>query len=227
MPIGIIATPLIVANLFLPIMTAVSRFFVFNVDLSVKSTMDFDAISPNPIFTVATATNNVFQVIDSSFGLPEELAPILSDKRRAFYMGINETIPPKWRIRGFGESLSTSWPVYLPGEMTLIKAECYIRQSSPSLPDAIAEINQIRTKTAATDPFGIGAEEPAYAGTAASEALLTEIYRQRCIELYMSGLKLEDMRRFSRPDSEKKRNLFPYPFRERDNNPNTPADPSF
>lgn len=198
-----------------------------NVDLSVKSTMNFDAISPNPIFNVATATNNVFQVIDSSFGLPEELAPVVADKRRAFYMGINETIAPKWRIRGFGESLSTSWPVYLPGEMTLIKAECYIRQSSPSLPDAITEIDKIRTKTAATDAFGLGAEEPAYAGAPTSDALLTEVYRQRCIELYMSGLRLEDMRRFSRPDAEKKRNLFPYPFRERDNNPNTPADPVF
>jgi hypothetical protein len=43
----------------------------------------------------------------------------------------------------------------------------------------------------------------------------------------MSGLKLEDMRRFGRPVSERKRNFFPYPFRERDGNPNTPADPSF
>jgi hypothetical protein len=43
----------------------------------------------------------------------------------------------------------------------------------------------------------------------------------------MSGLKLEDMRRFGRADTEKKRNFLPYPFLERDNNPNTPADPPF
>jgi len=43
----------------------------------------------------------------------------------------------------------------------------------------------------------------------------------------MGGLKLEDMRRFNRPNSERGRNLMPYPFRERDNNPNTPADPAF
>ena len=42
----------------------------------------------------------------------------------------------------------------------------------------------------------------------------------------MSGLKLEDMRRFSRPASERTRNFMPYPFRERDNNTNTPADPA-
>jgi len=57
--------------------------------------------------------------------------------------------------------------------------------------------------------------------------LLDEIYRQRSIELFMSGLKLEDMRRFNRPNSERKRNLMPYPLRERDNNPNTPPDPAF
>ncbi len=198
-----------------------------NVDLTVKSTMNFDAVSPNPVFNVATATNNVFQVVDSSFGLPEALAPTAADKRTTFYMSINETIPPRWRIKGFGEAISTPWPVYLPGEITLIKAECYIRQSSPSLPDAIVEINKIRTKTAATDPFGIGAEEEAYAGAVSADVLLTEIYRQRCIELYMSGLKTEDMRRFARPNEEKKRSLLPYPFRERDNNPNTPADPAF
>jgi hypothetical protein len=43
----------------------------------------------------------------------------------------------------------------------------------------------------------------------------------------MSGLKLEDMRRFGRPEAERKRNFFPYPFSERDNNPNTPDDPAF
>ena len=64
------------------------------------------------------------------------------------------------------------------------------------------------TKKAANDPFGIGADEPAYAGPLTASAILEEIYRQRCIELFMSGLKLEDMRRFERPVSERKRNFF-------------------
>ena len=54
--------------------------------------------------------------------------------------------------------------------------------------------------------------------------------RQRCIELYMSGMKLEDSRRFGRPGpndagAERSRNFYPYPTVERDNNSNTPADP--
>src|SRR5439155_7040883 len=40
------------------------------VDLSVKSEMSFEALNGNPIFVVSTSTNNVFQVIDSTFGLP-------------------------------------------------------------------------------------------------------------------------------------------------------------
>ena len=83
------------------------------------------------------------------------------------------------------------------------------------------------TKTAASDLFGVGANLPAIAGPLSQAQLLDQIYRHRCIELFMSGLKIEDMRRFGRPTTERKRNLFPYPFRERDNNPNTPTDPAF
>ena len=83
------------------------------------------------------------------------------------------------------------------------------------------------TKTAVADPFGVGAGLTAVSGTLSQQQLLDLIYRHRCIELFMSGLKIEDMRRFGRAKAEFKRNLFPYPFRERDNNPNTPTDPAF
>ena len=108
----------------------------------------------------------------------------------------------------------------------LIKAEAYARQATPDLVNAIVELNRVRTKTAGSDPYGIGGELSPYAGAVTQAAILTEIYRQRCIELYMHGFKMEDIRRFGRPASERKRNYFPYPFRERDNNPNTPADPA-
>lgn len=196
------------------------------VNLTVKSTMNFDAVSPNPIFNVATATNNVFQVLDSTFGLTPALAPDLTDKRIPFYMSVNATVAPRWRIAGFGATLSTPWPVFIPGEMMLIKAEAYARQATPDLVNAIIELNRVRTKTAGSDPYGIGGELTPYAGAVTQAAILTEIYRQRCIELYMHGFKMEDIRRFGRPTSERKRNYFPYPFRERDNNPNTPADPA-
>jgi starch-binding outer membrane protein, SusD/RagB family len=198
------------------------------VNLSVKSEMRFDAVSPNPIFNVATATNNVFQVLDSTFGLPVGLRPDPADRRITFYMAINTAAAPRWRINGFGAALNTPWPIYLPGEVTLIKAEAFARLNQ--LPEAVTELNKILTKQPSADPFGVGAGLTAYAGPVTQADILTEIYRQRCIELYMMGFKMEDMRRFGRsntPNVEKRRNFFPYPFRERDNNPNTPADPTF
>jgi hypothetical protein len=194
------------------------------VDLTKKSTFNYDAISTNPVFTAATATNNVYQVIDSTLGLPAALAPTAGDGRIAFYTSINATVAPRFRINGFYNATTTGIPVYLPSEMTLIKAEAYARTNN--LTSALTELNKVITKTAAADPFKVGANLAASTAST-STTILDEIYKNRCIELYMSGLKLEDMRRFGRATTERKRNFFPYPFKERDGNPNTPADPSF
>ena len=88
----------------------------------------------------------------------------------------------------------------------------------------------MRTKTALSDIYGIGAAQAPYAGTLDQASLLTDIYKQRRIELFFSGMELEDARRFNRPapnapNEERNRTFYPYPFIERDNNTNTPADP--
>ncbi|MCB0563909.1 MAG: RagB/SusD family nutrient uptake outer membrane protein, partial [Phaeodactylibacter sp.] len=107
------------------------------------------------------------------------------------------------------------------------KAEVAARQSK--LNDAVTQLDQVLTKT--NDVFGVNANLPGYSGTMTQEAVLQEIYRNRCIELFMSGMKLEDSRRFGRPgptdaNPERNRNFYPYPNVERDNNPdNTPMDP--
>ena len=195
-----------------------------SVDLTKKSVLSFTTINPNPVFETATSTNNVFQPVDSTLGLPPSIAPTLTDKRIPFYTAIAAN--PRFRIKGFHASTTAQVPIYLPGEITLIKAEAYARQSTPDLVNAIVELNKILTKQPANDPFGVGADLPPYAGAVTQAAILEQIYRNRCIELFMSGLKLEDMRRFGRPAAERKRTFFPYPVRERDNNPNTPADPA-
>jgi hypothetical protein len=194
------------------------------VDLTKKSTFNYDAVSTNPVFSVATATNNVYQPIDSTLGLPSTLAPDLSDGRVAFYTSINATVAPRFRINGFWNATTAGIPIYLPSEMTLIKAEAYARTGN--LASALTELNKVITKTAAADPFKVGAALTASTASTATE-ILDLIYKNRCIELFMSGLKIEDMRRFGRPNAERKRNFFPYPFKERDGNVNTPADPSF
>jgi starch-binding outer membrane protein, SusD/RagB family len=209
------------AGLYTQALTAASQ-----VVLSVKSTFNYDALSLNPVFEVATSTNNVVQPKDSTLGLvPATLAPSLTDGRVPFYTVINPTILPRFRFNNFGNAAATAIPVYLPGEITLIIAECYARANDSTTSKTF--LNNVITKTAAADPFGVGGNQPAINSYGSYAALLDQIYRQRCIELFMSGQKLEDMRRFGRPNSERRRNLMPYPLRERDNNTNTPPDPPF
>lgn len=197
-----------------------------SVDLTKKSTFNFDSQTLNPIFEIATSTNNVFQPTNANLGLTGSYIPDPADKRLAFYT-VPNTVAPVARLGGFGKTSSTAIPVYLPGEITLIKAEVYARQASPDAALALARLNDVVTKQPANDPFGVGADLPAITGPLTPADLLPLIYKHRCIELYLSGLKLEDMRRFGLPNSDRKRNFFPYPFTERDNNPNTPPDPAF
>lgn len=195
------------------------------VDLTKRSTFNYDAVSLNSIFEVATSTNNVVQPKDSTFGLIPVFAPSLTDGRVLFYTAINSVQAPRYRFNNFANAANAPIPFYIPGEMTLIKAECYARTNDSTTSKTF--LNTAITKTAASDPFGIGSSQPAINSFGSYAALLDEIYRQRCIEMYLSGNKLEDMRRFGRPNAERKRNLMPYPTRERDNNPNTPPNPPF
>jgi starch-binding outer membrane protein, SusD/RagB family len=186
------------------------------------STFNYNSVVTNPIFTLVTTTNNIYQVIDSAMGLPVGLQPDLADKRVPFYVGTASN--PKFRVKGFYTALTQSIPVYLPGEITLIKAECYARKNE--LNDALTELNKVVTKQPGADAFGVGAGLPEVDADTQDE-LLTLIYKHRHIELFMSGMELEDQRRFSRPVTERKRSWLPFPFVERNDNTNIPQDPIF
>ncbi len=196
------------------------------VDLTSRSVWRFEAgnSNQNPIFRTSLVTNNVYNGLNN-FGLTGELAPNPADGRIAFYLGANPATGV--RVQGFFKSDTDVIPLYLPGEVILIKAEAHARQNQ--LTEAVTELNRVLTKN--NDIFGVNANLPAYSGEQTQTAILREIYRNRCIELYMTGLKLEDSRRFGRPgptdpNPERNRNFYPYPIRERDNNPNTPPDPA-
>ncbi|MEO7530537.1 MAG: RagB/SusD family protein, partial [Sediminibacterium sp.] len=133
------------------------------VDLTKKSTMNFEAANANPVYASVTSTNNIYQPVDSTLGLPVALAPDFSDKRIPFYTLINATINPRFRLNGFWIAATTAIPIYFPGEMTLIKAEAYARQTTPDLVNGILELNKVVTKKAANDALGIGADLPAVA----------------------------------------------------------------
>jgi hypothetical protein len=199
------------------------------VSLTTTNTYNYDAANANPIFFSVTSTNNIYQPVDSTLGLPVGIRPIpLVDGRVPFYTVINTAALPRFRMNGFWNAATKGIPLYVPDEMRLIIAECLLRQASPDAVTAQNIIDGILKRAPGADPYGIGANIAAgYTGASDVASLLTEVYRNRCISLYHSGLKLEDMRRFGRPNSERKRNLFPYPIAERNNNPNVPADPAF
>ncbi|WP_316828382.1 RagB/SusD family nutrient uptake outer membrane protein [Pedobacter miscanthi] len=197
------------------------------VDLTKRSSLTYDAQNLNPIFDVATSTNNVIQPKNINLGQTGANIPDAGDTRIPFYTAISGTV----RINGFGATSLAPVPVYLPGEITLIKAEAYARQATPDLASSLTELNKVVTRPATGNAldanYGMGAGLTALTGAYSQQQLLNLIYKHRCIELFMSGLKLEDMRRFNQPLTDRKRNFFPYPFQERDNNTNTPADPAF
>ena len=192
------------------------------VDLTKKSQLNFDDLTRNPIWDVAFGNVNVFQPLDLNMGLPTALKPTDADKRIDFYFTSRALVGNTYKGKGFFKSNSDPIPMYLPSEMTLIKAEASARKND--LVTAEKELNTILTKT--TDVWGIGAGLMTYTGAKTQTELLTEIYRNRRIELFMSGMSLEDSRRFGRPTTERTRTFYPYPQTERDNNPNIPADPA-
>lgn len=137
---------------------------------------------------------------------------------------------------GFFVTASTPAPLFVPGEMTLIRAEAMLNQDAP-LSEVVSAIDSVRTDLGPS-PFGIEADLPPYSGTGrptTDAALQTEILRQRQAELYLQGLSLADSRRLG-PEvsdqdtpsiSERARNFYPYPDQESRNNPNTPESPDF
>jgi hypothetical protein len=155
-------------------------------------------------------------------GLPVGLQPDPADKREPFYIAIGAN--PRYRLNGFFNSTTASIPVYLPGEMMLIMAECYTRNND--LVNGANWLDSVVLKQPAKDPWGVGAALVAPVTFTDQADLLNQIYKHRGIELYMSGLRLPDQRRFGRPQTERRRTWFPYPFVERNGNPNTPTDPA-
>lgn len=199
----------------------------------------YDANNVNPIWnrTVNSADLNP----QTNFGLVGSYIPEGGDERVGFYLGADAGFAnndaggqPLSELLGFFATQTSSIPVYLWGEMMLNKAEAYARLTD--LPNAVAMIDAVRAKTAATDPYGVGANLAAWGGDPNSQSeILEEIYKNRGIELFLTGLRLEDSRRFhpsfdplsgDNTMNERNRNFYPYPFIERENNPNTPPDPA-
>lgn len=199
------------------------------VNLSARSQFVYNTQSPNPVYQQVQISANYAPRVN--FGLPTSLVET-TDGRLAFYL----TTPDKTvngdqlkTLKGFFDAIDRPIPVYLPDEVRLARAEALVR-SNGDLTAAVADINAVRTQRTG-DPFGVYAGLSAYSGAVTADALLVEIYKQRGAELFLTGQRLEDSRRFNRPAppanlTERNRNFYPYPDQERLTNPNTPADPA-
>ena len=197
----------------------------------------YDANNQNPIWnrTVNSADLNP----QTNFGLLGMYIPEVGDGRTNFYLGeaVGNANPDAGgqalsEMLGFFATSTTSIPIYLPSEMILNKAEAYARQNQ--LSSAVIQLNLVRQKN--DDPYGINANLPVWTGNTESKTdILEEIYKNRCIELFLTGMRNGDSKRFhpnfSVPSeanitNERNRNFYPYPSIERENNQNTPPDPS-
>ncbi len=198
------------------------------VDLAKTSTLFFNSTTArNPIYAIATQLAYYKPV--RAFRLNAEAG----DGRVAFWVTAgtaNSFLGTAVDEFNQYKTDASKYYVYLPGEISLIKAEAYARQND--LANALTEINKVRTKT--TDAAGIGAGLTARTAgqLATQQATLDEIYNQRLYELFVSGTRLGDTRRFGKPGAEtgaatrsRNRNWFPYPDTEALANPNTPAQP--
>jgi starch-binding outer membrane protein, SusD/RagB family len=124
------------------------------------------------------------------------------DQRPAFWVDVDGTPPgsafgdiPLRPIRQYA-ARNAEFPLYLPGEMQLIRAESHARLGQ--LAEARELINAVRTRCD-TSP----ASQPAACLPALSEAdlpdqaaILRQIAYERRYELFMQGMRWEDLRRF-------------------------------
>ncbi|MDC6367559.1 hypothetical protein [Allomuricauda sp. AC10] len=208
-----------------------------SVDQTSGSVFTYDSQNLNPIWSRVFQNSAPNFKPRDNFGLPDSFTFDAADGRFDFYLvaldELNQNQLPIEDLAGFFDGDTESIPVYLPDEMNLIIAEANLRKSSPDTEAAITALNLVLTDT--DDIFGVNANVAAYAGDTSVDALLDEVYKNRRAELFLTGCSLEDSRRFGRPeptptvqnfDEERNRNFYPYPITERDNNTNTPTDPS-
>jgi len=208
-----------------------------SVNLSSTSVFAYDSQNLNPIWSRVFQNSAPNFKPRDNFGLPNTFSFNASDGRLSFYLvSLDETNQnglPIENLAGFFDVNTKSLPLYIPDEMTLIIAEASLRKGSPDIAAATTAINDVLTDT--DDAFGINANVAAYSGVNTVDALLNEVYRNRRAELFLTGMSLEDSRRFNRPQpsgtsmnyaEERNRNFYPYPDTERNSNPNTPTDPS-
>jgi starch-binding outer membrane protein, SusD/RagB family len=165
-----------------------------SVNLGVLSVFRYVAPNPNPISNLATALQYVAPL--RSFITAAELG----DARPAYWADTaaattfqgnpDSVLQPLRKYAGQFDD----YPVYLPDEMKLIKAEAFTQLNV--LDSAAFYVNAVRTQASSPVDEPVAKLSALLATDLDTPAeLLAEIARQRRYELYMQGLRWEDTRR--------------------------------
>jgi starch-binding outer membrane protein, SusD/RagB family len=201
-----------------------AREFALRADPGSRSVYFFNSLNPNPVYFFGTGSTVGYKA-GEGFGLPVSLLPDAADKRRAFFLQ-KPGVTINGGLIGFFAADDIKIPIYQPGERLLIIAESYLWNDPAK---AKNYLDSVLLKKPSEDIYNVGADLPAYSGPIDATSLKMEIFRNRCIELYMSGHRMADARRMQiDPDFDKRsRNNLPYPLVERDGNIKTPPNPVF
>lgn len=176
----------------------------------------FTGTAQNPLYQYSVGLDYVWPL--QSFATEAEAG----DQRVDFWADpgtVDELVTPFLIAPAAFTSRDDPFPLFQPDEMTLIRAEVHARRGE--LPQALAAINEVRTQCTE------GVADPAaclpaltLADVPTQEAMLAQIAYERRYELFLTGLRWEDLRRLGQFTGDApKVGFLPLPQRECDTNP--------
>jgi starch-binding outer membrane protein, SusD/RagB family len=190
------------------------------VDMAAFSELRFSAADGNPLWNMWYNSGNAYQLrARQDFRFDAEPG----DGRVEFWVE-PDTLPGAVRpqldhVRY--DASAVAYPVYLPGEMLLIRAEVHARNNE--LPQARALINEVRTQCSSPHPEPVACLPALDATDLPTQAdVLEQILHERRYELFLQGVRWSDLRRFGEPV---KYQFMPIPVTECDRNNNAPTGP--
>jgi hypothetical protein len=188
-----------------------------NVPAAARSVFQFSANDRNPVYTNTYNSGNAYQLrARQEVRLNAEAA----DQRVAYWVaaasiqGASRTLDDLAKYRAPEES----FPIFLPDEMTLIRAEVAARNTD--LVMARTLLNAVRTQCTGTGEPAACLPPLTATDLPDQQSVLNEILRQRRYELYLQGLRFDDLRRFA---AQRKYDFLPLPQTECDRNPSAPC----
>jgi hypothetical protein len=187
------------------------------VPAAARSEFRFTANDRNPVYTNTYNSGNAFQ-LRARQELRLNAEP--GDQRVAYWVaaasiaGASRTLDDLARYRVPEEAFA----IFLPDEMKLIRAEVAAR--SNDLVTARMLINEVRTQCTATGEPAACLDALDATDLPTQQDVLDEILHQRRYELFLQGLRFDDLRRF---DAQRKYDFLPLPQTECDRNASAPC----